>query len=221
MGTVGVGGPTDVAGRIFAKETGTTFQIVPYRGGAPLAEDLLGGHIDFDVGQAASTLTYVQSGELKAYAVLQPKRWWAAPEVPTLDELGIPDIDASFWHGIWVPAGTPPEVIANSTPPSAWPWPIPACRSALRSWARKSGRQTSRHPRLWRQNKKPKSPNGRRSSKENHAGAITRQSRVKKEAHEHTANLFTDGKAYERLIGRWSQLAGGKISRLARSGRKA
>src|SRR5580693_1806912 len=83
MGTVGVGGPTDVAGRIFAKETGTAFAIVPYRGGAPLAEDLLGGHIDFDVGQAASTLTYVQSGELKAYAVLQPKRWWAAPNVPT------------------------------------------------------------------------------------------------------------------------------------------
>ena len=49
MGTVGVGGPTDVAGRIFEKETGTTFQIVPYRGGAPLRQDLLGGHIDFDV----------------------------------------------------------------------------------------------------------------------------------------------------------------------------
>ena len=113
MGTVGVGGPTDVAGRIFAKETGTTFEIVPYRGGAPLAEDLLGGHIDFDVGQAASTLTYVQSGELKAYAVLQPKRWWAAPNVPTLDELGFHDIDASFWHGIWVPKGTPKDAITK------------------------------------------------------------------------------------------------------------
>jgi tripartite-type tricarboxylate transporter receptor subunit TctC len=113
MGTVGVGGPTDVAARIFAKETGTRFQIVPYRGGAPLAEDLLGGHIDFDIGQAASTLNYVQSGELKAYAVLQPKRWWAAPSVPTLDELGYHDIDASFWHGIWVPKGTPADVIAK------------------------------------------------------------------------------------------------------------
>jgi tripartite-type tricarboxylate transporter receptor subunit TctC len=113
MGTVGVGGPTDVAGRIFAKETGTVFQIVPYRGGAPLAEDLLGGHIDFDIGQAASTLTYVQSGDLKAYAVLQPKRWWAAPDVPTLDEFGIHNIDASFWHGIWAPKRTPKEAIAK------------------------------------------------------------------------------------------------------------
>ena len=113
MGTVGVGGPTDVAARFFAKRTGTAFQIVPYTGGAPELTDLLGGHIDFLFGQAASQLAQVQSGQLKAFAVLQPKRWWADPDVPTLDELGIPDIDASFWHGIWVPAGTPPEVIAK------------------------------------------------------------------------------------------------------------
>ncbi len=113
MGTVGVGGPTDVAARIFEKETGTAFQIVPYRGGAPLLQDMLGGHIDFAFGQAATYLTYVQSGELKAYAVLQPKRWWAAPDVPTLDELGFHDIDASFWHGLWVPKGTPADVIAK------------------------------------------------------------------------------------------------------------
>jgi tripartite-type tricarboxylate transporter receptor subunit TctC len=113
MGTVGVGGPTDVAARFFAKRTGTAFQIVPYTGGAPELTDLLGGHIDFLFGQAASQLSQVQSGQLKAFAVLQPKRWWAAPEVPTLDELGIHDIDASFWHGIWAPAGTPPDVIGK------------------------------------------------------------------------------------------------------------
>jgi tripartite-type tricarboxylate transporter receptor subunit TctC len=113
MGTVGVGSPSEVAARLFEQRTGTSFQIVPYRGGAPLVEDMLGGHIDFAFGQAASYLTYVRGGELKAYAVLQPQRWWAAPDVPTLDELGIPDIDASFWHGIWVPRGTPPQVIAK------------------------------------------------------------------------------------------------------------
>jgi len=111
MGTVGVGGPTDVAARFFAKRTGTSFQIVPYTGGAPELTDLLGDHIDFLFGQAASQLAQVQDGKLKAFAVLQPKRWWAAPDVPTLDELGYPDIDASFWHGIWVPAGTPGDVI--------------------------------------------------------------------------------------------------------------
>ena len=111
MGTVGVGGPTDVAARFFAKRTGTSFQIVPYTGGAPELTDLLGDHIDFLFGQAASQLAQVQDGKLKAFAVLQPKRWWAAPDVPTLDELGYPDIDASFWHGIWVPARTPGDVI--------------------------------------------------------------------------------------------------------------
>lgn len=113
MGTVGVGSPSEVAARLFQKRTATSFQIVPYRGGAPLLEDMLGGHIDFAFGQAATSLTYVHSGQLKAYAVLQRKRWWAAPEVPTLDELGVPDIDVSFWHGLWVPTGTPPDVIAK------------------------------------------------------------------------------------------------------------
>jgi tripartite-type tricarboxylate transporter receptor subunit TctC len=112
-GTVGVGGPTDIAGMLFQKATGTRFQTVPYRGGAPLLTDLLAGHIDFAFGQAATYLANVRGGQLKAFAVLSPKRWWAAPEVPTLDELGVPNIHATFWHGIWVPKNTPPEVIAR------------------------------------------------------------------------------------------------------------
>jgi tripartite-type tricarboxylate transporter receptor subunit TctC len=112
-GTVGVGGPPEIAGLLFEKQTGTKFQIVPYRGGAPLVQDMLGGHIDFAFGQAAGYLTYVREGQLKAFAVLQPKRWWAAPDVPTLDELGVPAIYADFWHGIWVPKATPAPVIAR------------------------------------------------------------------------------------------------------------
>jgi tripartite-type tricarboxylate transporter receptor subunit TctC len=112
-GTVGVGSPTEIAGLIFQKATGTAFQNVPYRGGAPLLQDLLGGQIDFAFGQAATYLSFVRNGQLKAYAVLLPERWWAAPEVPTLDEFGIHDIYASFWHGIWVPKGTPKDVIAK------------------------------------------------------------------------------------------------------------
>jgi tripartite-type tricarboxylate transporter receptor subunit TctC len=76
-------------------------------------QDLLGEHIDFAFGQASTYLSYVHNGQLKAFAVLQPKRWWAAPEVPTLDELGVHDINASFWHGMWVPKGTPPDAIAK------------------------------------------------------------------------------------------------------------
>jgi tripartite-type tricarboxylate transporter receptor subunit TctC len=76
-----------------------------------LLQDLLAGNVDFAFGQAATYLGQVRAGELKAYAVLAPARWWAAPEVPTLDELGVPGVHATFWHGIWVPKGTPPEII--------------------------------------------------------------------------------------------------------------
>jgi tripartite-type tricarboxylate transporter receptor subunit TctC len=113
MGTVGNSSPSEFAARLFKKETGTEFQFVPYRGGAPLMQDMLGDHIDFAFGQAAGYLPTVESGQLKALAVLQPKRWWAAPNVPTLDELGIKNTDASFWHGLWAPKGTPPDVIAK------------------------------------------------------------------------------------------------------------
>jgi tripartite-type tricarboxylate transporter receptor subunit TctC len=110
-GAVGVGGPGDLAALAFQKETGTKFQFVIYRGGAPLLQDLMGGQVDFTFGQAATYLPHVRSGQLKAYAVLMPKRWWAAPEVPTLDELGIQGIYSGFWHGIWAPKGTPAAVI--------------------------------------------------------------------------------------------------------------
>jgi tripartite-type tricarboxylate transporter receptor subunit TctC len=113
MGTVGIGSPSEFAARIFMRETGTSFQLVPYRGAAPLIQDMLGNHIDFAFGQAAGYITNVESGQFKALAVLQPKRWWAAPDVPTLDELGFKDIDVTFWHGLWATKGTPPEVIAK------------------------------------------------------------------------------------------------------------
>ena len=110
-GTVGVGGPNDIAGTFFKKQTGTAFQFVPYRGGAPLLQDLLAGQIDFTFGQAATYLNFVRNGQLKAYGVLTAKRWWAAPDVPTLSELGVQGLEASFWHGMWVPKDTPQEIV--------------------------------------------------------------------------------------------------------------
>jgi tripartite-type tricarboxylate transporter receptor subunit TctC len=112
-GTVGTGGPTDIAGISFQKHTGTQFQFVPYRGGAPLLQDLLGGQIDLTFGQAANYLGPVRSGQLKAYAVLSNKRWWASPDTPTIEEAGGPDLHSSFWHGLWVPKDTPKDVIAK------------------------------------------------------------------------------------------------------------
>jgi tripartite-type tricarboxylate transporter receptor subunit TctC len=110
-GTVGVGGPTDVAGHYFQKHTGTSFQFVPYKGGAPLIQDLVAGQIDITFGQAANYLGPVRSGQLRPFAVLKKERWWAAPDVPTIDEVGVPDLHLSFWHALWVPRGTPANVI--------------------------------------------------------------------------------------------------------------
>jgi tripartite-type tricarboxylate transporter receptor subunit TctC len=111
VGAVGIGGPGDIAALSFQRQTDTKFPFVIYRGGAPLLQDLLGGQIDFTFGQAATYLPYVRNGQLKAFAVLMPRRWWAAPEVPTLDELGIKGIYAGFWHGICVPKGTPAPIV--------------------------------------------------------------------------------------------------------------
>jgi tripartite-type tricarboxylate transporter receptor subunit TctC len=110
-GAVGVGGPGDIAVAAFQRQTDTRFPLVPYRGGAPVLQDLLSGQIDFTFGQAATYLPYVRNGQLKALAMLTPKRWSAAPDVPTLDETGIKDIHAGFWHGIWAPKGTPKPIV--------------------------------------------------------------------------------------------------------------
>jgi tripartite-type tricarboxylate transporter receptor subunit TctC len=112
-GAVGVGGPTDLAAAYFQKATGTKIQLVPYRGGAPLVQDMLAGQIDFTFGQAANYLGHARSGTLKPFAVLSKKRWWATPDVPTMDEAGVTGLYSSFWHGLWVPKGTPKEIVAR------------------------------------------------------------------------------------------------------------
>ena len=86
---------------------------MPYRGGAPLNQDLAAGHIDLTLGMAASTYPLVRSGQIKAYAMMTQARWWAAPDVPTMEEEGVPGLYASFWHGLWVPKGTPKDVITR------------------------------------------------------------------------------------------------------------
>src|SRR5262245_58129656 len=113
LGIAGVGGGADVLGTYFQRDTGTKFQFVPYRGGAPMVQDLVGGQIDVTFTQVASSLPQVRAGQIKAFAVMAKERWWAAPDTPTMDEGGIPGLHASFWHGFWAPKGTPKDVIAK------------------------------------------------------------------------------------------------------------
>jgi tripartite-type tricarboxylate transporter receptor subunit TctC len=113
VGIGGVGGGADVVGTYFQKSTGTQFQFVPYRGAVPMMQDLLAGHIDLTFTQVASALAQQRSGQVKAYAVMAKARWAEASDTPTSDEGGVPGLYASFWHGLWAPKATPPNVVAK------------------------------------------------------------------------------------------------------------
>src|SRR6516162_7931155 len=113
LGIGGVGGGADVVGSYFQKNTGTKFQFVPYRGAAPMVQDLLAGQIDLTFTQVASALQQVRAGQLKPYVVMAKAPWPMAPDTPTIDEEGVPGLYASFWHGLWAPKDTPKDVIAK------------------------------------------------------------------------------------------------------------
>jgi tripartite-type tricarboxylate transporter receptor subunit TctC len=86
---------------------------VPYRGGGPAIQDLVAGHIDLMAATAGDALTHVRAGSVKAYAVMAKKRLDGAPDVPTVDEAGLPGLYVSLWHGLWAPRGTPKDIIAR------------------------------------------------------------------------------------------------------------
>ena len=113
VGTTGVGGASHLAGILFANTTGTTVQIVPYRGAAPRMQDMLAGQIHLAFDQASSSLPQVQGGNLQAYAVTSRKRLAVAPDVPTVDEAGLPRFYMSVWHALWASKGTPKDIIAK------------------------------------------------------------------------------------------------------------
>jgi tripartite-type tricarboxylate transporter receptor subunit TctC len=111
QGTAGVGSASHVGGILFQQLTGTKFQFVPYRGTGPMMQDLLGGRLDFSFDQAANSLPQVRTGRIHAYAVTAKTRIASASDIPTVDEAGLPGFYISVWHGLWVPKGTPKDVI--------------------------------------------------------------------------------------------------------------
>jgi len=112
-GTGGAGTPAHLSAVYFQQKTGANFQIVHYRGAAPATQDVIAGHIDMNFDQAANSIPQYKGGKVKAFAVTGPKRLAAAPDVPTVDEAGLPGFYMSVWHGVWAPHGTPPAAIAR------------------------------------------------------------------------------------------------------------
>jgi tripartite-type tricarboxylate transporter receptor subunit TctC len=112
-GTAGAGSPQHVGGVFFQNATGTRFQFVPYRGAAPAMQALVGGEIDMIIDDPTSSLPQVRAGRIKAHAVTAKNRLASAPDIPTVDEAGLPGFYFSRWHAIWAPKGTPRDVVAK------------------------------------------------------------------------------------------------------------
>jgi tripartite-type tricarboxylate transporter receptor subunit TctC len=110
---VGPGSPAHLCGVYFQNSTGTTFQFVPYKGAGPAMQDVMSGQVELTCLEASATRAHVQSGKLRAYALLSKSRWTGAPDVPTIDEAGVPGLYLPFWHGLWTTKATPRDVIAR------------------------------------------------------------------------------------------------------------
>jgi tripartite-type tricarboxylate transporter receptor subunit TctC len=113
-GNPGNGSSVQLSAILFQHMTGTRFQHVPYRGGAPAMQDLVAGQIDMIIAaDVITSVTQVRAGTVKAFAVAGKSRLPAVPDVPTSDEAGLPGFYCTPWYGFWVPTGTPRPVVAK------------------------------------------------------------------------------------------------------------
>ena len=113
VATVGAGSPSHVSAVYFANATGTRLNLVPYRGGGPAMQDLVANQVDLMIIQVAEAVAQAQAGRLKAFAVTAKARLPGAPDIPTVDEAGMPGMYISFWHGLWMPRGVPKDILAK------------------------------------------------------------------------------------------------------------
>ena len=113
VATAGVGTGQQLVAAAFMKAAGVKLLEVPYKGSPPAFTDLLAGRIDLFFDSMAAGLPYVQSGQARGIAVLSSKRSPLAPDVPTMSEAGVPGLDVDSWLGIFAPAKTPPDILAE------------------------------------------------------------------------------------------------------------
>lgn len=111
--SAGVGSPLHLAAALLASRTGIDIVHVAYKGGGPAVMAMLSGDTQFYFGSIASTLPHIQAGKLKALAVTALKRSALLPDVPTMDESGLPGFNVTSWYGLLAPTGTPQEVITT------------------------------------------------------------------------------------------------------------
>jgi tripartite-type tricarboxylate transporter receptor subunit TctC len=100
-------------GALFQQETGTEFAFIPYKGGAQVIPDMLGGRIHMNFGSISTLLPLIRNGSLRALAVTSAVRSHELPEVPTMAESGLPKLTSAVYYGILGPAGLPDDVVSR------------------------------------------------------------------------------------------------------------
>jgi tripartite-type tricarboxylate transporter receptor subunit TctC len=130
-GTPGVGSSGQVFGVFFQNVTGTRFAHVPYRGSAPAMQDLIAGQIDMMIETPVTAIPQLRAGTVKAYAITAKSRLAAVPDIPTVDEAGLPGFYTSAWYALWVPRGTPNNIIGKLNAAAVDALADPAVRARL------------------------------------------------------------------------------------------
>jgi tripartite-type tricarboxylate transporter receptor subunit TctC len=107
----GIGSASHLCGMLLMNALEVPMTTVPYKGTGPAMTDLLGGQVDLMCDQTTNTTSQIKAGKIKAYAVTTKTPVPSLPDLPTLDSAGLPGFEVAVWHGLYAPAGTPPEVI--------------------------------------------------------------------------------------------------------------
>jgi len=111
FGSTGLGAPPHLVGELFKQSTGIDVVHVPYKGDAPMYQALLAGEVDFAFGPLGNAIAHIRSGKLRALGMTGSRRSSVIPEVPTMVEAGVPELELTGWLGLFAPAGTPRPVI--------------------------------------------------------------------------------------------------------------
>jgi len=107
----GNGGPQHLAMELIKLETGMNIVHVPYKGAAGALADVVGGHVEATIAAVQTAYPHVQSGKLRALAIMSAERSSAYPDVPTMKEQGLPDLEVETWYGAFAPANTPLQIV--------------------------------------------------------------------------------------------------------------
>ena len=131
--SAGNGTSNHVSAEYFKMLTGTDMLHIPYKGSAPSVADLIGGQVDMLFDNVPNVIQHVKAGKLKPLAVTSTMRSFQAPEVPTMQEAGVPDYEVNVWFGLLATAGTPPDVVAKLSAETVRVLNLPEVRERFRT----------------------------------------------------------------------------------------